>query len=742
MKILIEGYAYDRAVVKGAIPGNGLLFPNNDGKIPIDRVGYYRSPDCDDFIFFLPKVLLEPVKIDGQVVDRVFCRWQGEGADRTLISSFTPEQIVDLNVNENGEHPLLPKDAVDFLYGFAVWIYQAIARFDATHPGTGVVWKGNVDQSGAFKRSYETNTLLDVILALRRFNRDNQSYFLFKVQEKHSGNNKINWTRTIARSTAIVQNGVPVYLDLLNKKKVIDFDEELLVIYYSILNYIRRKYNFDVSIAIGFDLITEDRFERYLEGYGETRLRQIKYKYFSDRDLEMWELCFAFFSKAHKTNVASAEEEYLVAKDFEIVFEAMIDDLLGDPKLASLKELSDGKEIDHLYVDESLVRLDRQRTFCIADSKYYKQGNSLGEESVAKQFTYARDVLQLDLNLFMSEENELADRRKKVRGELAGSGLGMLRDEMTEGYDIIPNFFISATMSPDFDYEDDLISPRNNETNGDFMNLHFENRLYDRDTLLLSHYNVNFLYVLKLYTQDDDSAKAAWRRKARLTFRKNIRDLLCGGESDNGYFEFYAIMPHEGIDEQVFFEENFKYLLGKVCAPYRSVEGRRVYSLALAHEGHLVQDPSLTREGNEARNERVRKENPQILELLRTAFYVVPCKLGEDPTPKLLKEKTDHPMSHSSSGFSATAGVQVVSCVKGPLTAAVKNTGLCPCPENQCTDAGAVKILVLPHTQGANLFNVVEGCVPILQNTGALPEAFKNVTFPAEKCWVWHVAVE
>ena len=35
-----------------------------------ENVGYFRNPECDDFVFFLPKVLLE--KVDGIDGDRVF----------------------------------------------------------------------------------------------------------------------------------------------------------------------------------------------------------------------------------------------------------------------------------------------------------------------------------------------------------------------------------------------------------------------------------------------------------------------------------------------------------------------------------------------------------------------------------------------------------------------------------------------------------------------------------------------
>ncbi len=243
-----------------------------------------------------------------------------------------------------------------FLYEFAVWIYRALAQFKARHPDTQTVWSRRERQSGAFRRAYVTNTLLDVILALRRFHRDNRDYILFKVKERHSGASRISWPRTIAKAIALVQEGRPLYLDPRVKRCVVDFDKELLVIFYSILGYVRDRFGFPVQIDMGYELIAGARFARYLAGYGVTRLRAIRYKYFSDRERTLWQLCYAFFDRAHKANVVASDEEYLLAKNFEIVFEEMIDSLVGgDVAVAKLRELSDGKTIDHLYLDESLT---------------------------------------------------------------------------------------------------------------------------------------------------------------------------------------------------------------------------------------------------------------------------------------------------------------------------------------------------------------------------------------------------
>ena len=728
MKILIEEYGYDKEVVRNVLPESHIFLTN--GKVKIEYVGYYHNANStkdgnDDFVFFLPKVVLNKK-------NRVFA------TKADSLDGFSPEEIVDPDNVNAAMGRKLDENQANFLYEFSVWIYRALAYYHENHPDTEAVWASNDNRSGAFRRKYVTNTFLDVILALIRFNRENHEYFLFKIKEKHSGLDKVNWRRTIARSTAYVNKGVPVYLDLINKKRSIDFDEELLVLYYSILAYVRSQFRFRVNIGMGYELIAGDRFKRYLDGYGMARLRQIKYKYFSDRDLMLWELCFAFFEKAHQANIASKGEDYLLAKNFNIIFEAMIDELLGEPKLAKYKELSDGKEIDHLYFDRSLTRTDDWRTLCIADSKYYKIGNALEKKSVPKQFTYARNMLQLNLDLFLYDEDDVEEDVLANRKLFSDAKVRLLRDDVTEGYDILPNFFISATMDPDFNYDRDKLSRRHRADGGEYQNIHFENRLFDRDTLILTHFDVNFLYIVKLYVQNDDIARANWRDDVRRQFRKEIRELI------SKRYILYAIMPHEGIDAQQFFHENFKYTAGKVYSPYPNENPAEppIYALALQKPGYEYPDPRLSVSGQDSQITRIREEKDAVLRLIETAFYVVETSFGKDPRTTLTQMAISHPVVHRPMADVST-GVQVVSGVSGDLKNAVDASEWCPCPAAQCTDPEAVKLLVLPHTMGANLYRVIDGTLQtdktaedIKNLTG---DAFKSVHFPTMPCHLWRV---
>ena len=566
MRILIEEYQYDVARLKDVLHGIDAL-ENVEGRVSIHYVGYFYNTVLEDCVFILPKVLLKDV--DGQEL---------------VFGKYRPEKIVNLNDNNPIE-----KDERDFLYKFAVWIYRAITVYkNDRNNDTSIVYHTKIAQVGKGRRRL-SNTYLDILLQLLQFNRDNQNFFFFILKNLHSGYNKINWTRTIATTSAIVQDNSPIYLKPVNKKRKINFDEELLIIFFSILNYIGDKYGFEKNINVQFDLITGKRFETYLKGYGKTRLLQIKYKYFSDKALELWGLCYSFFDEARQVFINTTKKEYLLVKSFYIVFETIIDELIGDTPLPDGMDYrqEDGKIVDHLYTAKSLIENDHSDTYYIGDSKYYKMGHELGRESIYKQYTYARNVIQWNLDIFNA-------------GDIPESGV-KLRDDVTEGYNIIPNFFISAKMDEKFDYGIDGIEKTDREHNR-HRKTHFKNRLFDRDTLLLFHYDVNFLFVLSLYARNNSSQKASWKAKVRDKFREEIQDWL---QDD---YQFYAMKPRQGVNAKEYFKTHFREVLGKTFTPYADDE---IYSLALEKDE--------------------KEDNNALIDELRKYFFVEKCDLGTDP---------------------------------------------------------------------------------------------------------------
>ena len=581
MILLIEGYKYKADDVKEVLEGLGLL-ENLNQEVIVNYVGYMYNPHIKDCVFILPKVLIDE--------------------NEKAFGHIDPTDLIHLDKAES-----LTEEERRFIYEFAVWIYRALYVFKNSNPDNDIIYHKQMTKVGNHHR-HMTNTFLEVLLALVDFNKKNQNFFMMVSRNLHSGNNKINWTKTISSSQAFVQDEEePIYLDPVNKKRQINFDEELLVIFFSILNYIRGRYGFPVQIQMGYELILGEQFNRYLNGYGQIRLRQIKYKYFSDKTLYLWELCYAFFERSHQIAITSELQEYLVAKNFNIVFEAIIDELVGDKELPEgLKDQPDGKIVDHLYSYKSLTTTgdENKDVFYIGDSKYYKLGNEIGSESVYKQFTYARNVIQWNMNLFLDgKDNNWSKRVSKYR------------DEVTEGYNIVPNFFISARMDKELSYDDKIYETQ--KDNKFFIQRHFENRLFDRDTLLIYHYDVNFLYVVSLYAQNDDGAKQQWKDKVRALFRKEIQQKL------QGDFKFYAMTAHPNVDATQYIEENFKEVLGKLYQPFPNKE---FFSLALDS------------------NEKYKLENDQLLEELKKHFYVEECRIGTDPTEILEEAKAITPV--------------------------------------------------------------------------------------------------
>lgn len=576
MKLLIEEYQYNAKDVVDVLEGLFTL-QDVDSKISVSYVGYYYNPKIKDCVLILPKVLLdEPQKRDENDRGRVF-------------GKYDPAKLIHFDRDEVKLEPHEKK----FLYEFAVWIHRAIVVYNTANENNGIVLRREIesDGSGAKKQS---NSLLDVILNLIRFNKENRSFFTFILKNIHSGFNKINWGKTISSTAAVVQGEEPIYLNPVNKKRQVNFDEELIVIFFSILNYVAERFGFRTEIPFGFKLITGNQFERYINGFGMRRLRQIKYKYYSDIAVRLWDLCYAFFDKTYQIKMSTSQSEYLLVKSFHIVFEAIIDELIGDKDVPKgLQEQEDGKLVDHFYTYKGLIsnREEENDVYYIGDSKYYKIGSDPKGEAVYKQYTYARNVIQWNLNLFLDEKSKDSekDRYKNIR----------LRDDITEGYNVIPNFFVSANINPaTLSYEDKTEEHKKQPP----VSRHFNNRLYDRDTLILSHYDVNFLYVLSLYARNNAGAKEAYKSSVREKFRKSIQKIL------NDHFTFYAMEAHPDVDSEKYIREHFKDVVGKVFNPYQN---ENIYSLAL--------DMSYP-------------ESQELIDKLKEDFYVAECRLGEEPS--------------------------------------------------------------------------------------------------------------
>ncbi len=521
MKILIEQYGYDKDRL------SELLDPHyftelRDGKAKIPYVGYFLSHKIPDVVFILPKVFI----IDGKA-----------------LGEYEPEEIIDF---EN----LKPEHKAN-VFNLSVWIYRAIKLYFQRKEKLGE--EAEIMQNVVSHQGPSSETMIDIVLSLLKFNKDHKNLFAYITRLKHSGLNKIHWQKTISQAQALIQNGVPIYLNPHTKHKDINFDEELIVLFYSVLNYLDREFKFNVRPAFGYELLKQETIQSMIDsGKGIRILRQNRRKYFTDEMVQLWNLLFTFFEQSqYVQSKKNDDEQAMLVREFNLVFEDMIDSLIGDSNLPSgLKEQKDGKIIDHLYRDSSLIE-DKKQIYFIGDSKYYKDDNDIGPNSIYKQFTYAKNVIQYNIDFFNRKQE--AFERENLQ----------YRDNTTEGYNITPNFFIRGHLQADQlnNYSDANLQLEPMADGHNYrISYHFENRLFDRDTLILQTYNINFLFVLACYVQ----GAGEHTQRIRGIFRDNIKSVL------QSQYDFFAIKPKVRDEAEQFLHDNFQQVLGKVFAPYAS----------------------------------------------------------------------------------------------------------------------------------------------------------------------------
>lgn len=569
MIFLFEQFAYSEKFLQSVLPlekkgGNwdlpkGFVTKSKSGDFVLDGVGYLYNKSAKDsaknsddkIVFVLPKVFLE------------------EGG-----KAFGKDVKGDANFAlENA-----PKV---FLANLSMWVCSSIAQYQKLHPNDRAIESPNVHRFGS---EAAAPTLIDVMNAMKLFYAENQNLFVFTAKNKHSGNNRIDWRRTVVHTQPFMQGDTPIYMELENKKKVFDLDDRLLVLYFSAMHYIEETFGFKMPHSEFYASMRVNEFRRLLGHRGLVELRRIKHKYFADKFLKLYNIVKAFFEWGGNFSASDYSSEYLLTSKYNNVFKAMIDKLVGDESrdIDSLKQNDDGKIIDHLYKEKSLVfasGTDDDLIWHIGDSKYYQDPNDIQGQSVAKQFTYAKNVMQ---NFFSPD---FINSGKDVYEDGVHRGV-RYRDKLTEGYSVTPNFFIrgevpkfnqdlAKTQFQDPYFRDDPNSEKEDLIRKDDADLwkdrnrHFENRLFDRDTLLLQVYNVNFLYVLKAYTSKRSSLREEFKRDAREKFRKNFLTLL-----DEKYV-FYALWPKtedvygEKLEnpEKYFVDKHFRILVGKIFKP-------------------------------------------------------------------------------------------------------------------------------------------------------------------------------
>ena len=511
MVLLFEEYHYPKQLLKEVLSGyDHMCTELKNGKAKVQYVGYFFSKERGYSVFILPKVFIEE-----------------QDKKKLAFGKYVPEKIIFINAFEDGVVKKVIEDGDhNVIFELSVWIYRAITQFVSRNIDTDIV-EDAIIQNPTDANGERSQTMLDTILQLLDFHKKHRHLFTYVSIINASGNNKIHWAKTISKTQPIIKDKTPYYVEFRNKNKVVNLDEELIILFYSTLEYLCDTYNFRIKSDVQYELLSSQKIRDLIETKRGTRiLKKIRRKYFTDEFVKLWRLLYTFFDMAENIKSHKYHEDRLLVKNFNIVFEDMIDYLIGSKTEEipdELKNQADGKIVDHIYKAKSLI--DDSDIYYVGDSKYYAAWNEIRNNSIYKQFTYAKNIIQFNINLLHHWEPQDKSKDKYLP----------YRDSLTEGYNITPNFFIRGVVdSKNISYEENI----KEQSDVVRFNKHFYNRLFDRDTLILKEYNINFLYVLSTYAIHIDSESRTHR--LRTLFRN---DLL---ESLDKTYTFYKVKQRAG----------------------------------------------------------------------------------------------------------------------------------------------------------------------------------------------------
>lgn len=517
MYIFFELHEYSKALLDSILGEGRVYFGKTEGMGWTDRIGYlfvtiegYSGP-----VFILPKSFLIGPEEHQTVLG---------------IEDVLPEDVIDTLSPNN---PLDVKGMGAFLPELSLWLYRALDRFRTEHEGTPISQYAELDSQLPDDEAHDKD-FLRTALDLIDFLKDHRSLFTQISLINHSGNNRIDWPKTVT-GDPFIENGEAWYLTPAIKQKAINIDDTLIVLYYSVLKYLRDKYNFPVNLGeVPYDLLTVSAVQDLIDtGIGSKQMKRIRHNYYRDDLKHLWGLLNNFFEYNISDQDREKRKEHLLVKNFETVFEAMVDRLVTDTKgVEALKKQDDGHLIDHIFRYTSLIGR-RSEIYYIGDSKYYADETRPRGVALYKQFSYARNDIQYHIDEMLFQQR---------RGHWPPKGKHALRyrDTLTEGYNISPNFFIRSRVTKDDTvYNDPALEKtfwdkKKNKKYPD-SNRHFEDRLFDRDTLVLREFSINLLFVIAAYAGYEDTY---WHSDLHRT----IRQLYIQTVDDE--YQFYRVKPH------------------------------------------------------------------------------------------------------------------------------------------------------------------------------------------------------
>lgn len=396
----------------------------------------------------------------------------------------------------------------DFELSWPVTVYKVLKKYAKKNQEQIQLYSTNTHEIISSFNVESDYTLIDTIFNLLNIHKNNPYIYFKEYEYNKKSSKKQSWKKTIKKEFPLIENDSIIYPETINNISIINFEDLLLKIYYSTLHKISVDLNINIELNENIPIIKNHQMKIFEKKILKI-LKQIKGNYFSDSHKKIHYFLTQYYSFFGTSSNKKLNNEFLLTSNFELIFEDMVDELISDiESVKLLKYHNDGKVLDHIYYDSSILPdLNQYNGFYIGDSKYYTDVNDLHKSTkpIFKQYTYALNVLNQCINPKKNNQilNFLIDKKL------------LLADKKNRSYHPIINFFIL----PSSNNNDSLISIIK-QTNSPIYNFsyHYKERAFDRNTNIILYFKINLQKLLNLYLGIGNV------RKSRKTIKKLIRE--------------------------------------------------------------------------------------------------------------------------------------------------------------------------------------------------------------------------
>ena len=266
--------------------------------------------------------------------------------------------------------------------------------------------------------------------------------YVRRIKEKTINIGKVNWSRTIARSTAFPSNGSPVYLDLSTSRSRYMANCETAKIHAQVIRELLINYG---DLLFNTPNIINERLLRLEAPTGDKRSqiayleRELCLSYY-ERDIFLIKGLIKYLRLEKGTEVSDV---LIGVRKFHTLWETMLDEcLVGKYSVNKKLPIPVYRTIKDKFVTmaqkgqktDTVLKHEKDKLFAVVDAKYYEASSpqtAPGWPDLVKQFYYQKAVSQLEgegaviSNHFIFPGKEpflksahVADREKKIQSEM------------------------------------------------------------------------------------------------------------------------------------------------------------------------------------------------------------------------------------------------------------------------------------------------------------------------------------